>query len=160
MHETMGIYYRELKENMPVKAVIELLATANEFADIVGSAAATAATTSSAEDALYNEIAELVKTEMATKTPDRFEKSKKYAASGALAWHYKTSILFYAHLLRVRVSDPKLKMVQAQVVLTASHLVKGMLQIAISRNWLSAACNTIELGQVRCDGCLNRRFFP
>lgn len=82
-------------------------------------------------------------------TREKFEKSKLY---GAIPWSFKVSVLLYAHLLRVPVKDPVLFRQQQMVVNKSAHLVQGMLQIAISRNWLNVTIMAIDLGQFIIQG--------
>ncbi|KAJ3081562.1 secretory subunit [Quaeritorhiza haematococci] len=136
MHQTMGRFYREIKENMTNKSLVDLLTTADEFATIVkgNDGGATA------------KLADKVKRAMDEKSGDRFEKSKKYGA--VIPWSYKVSVLLYAHFLRVPVENEALAQEQAEVVESAAKLVNGMLQIAISRNWLNIAMMVIDIGQM------------
>jgi translocation protein SEC63 len=89
-------------------------------------------------------LAESVKSTLLEQSHEKFEKSRIY---GVYPWHYKTTVLLFAHFLRVDVSDPVLRAQQVMIVGKTAHLAQGMLQIAISRNWMGVAIMVIDLGQ-------------
>jgi translocation protein SEC63 len=148
MHETMGRFYRDLKESIKMRgeirintndvALIDLLATAEEFKLL------DTLTSAPADPEAIKTLAESVKSALFEQSREKFDKSRPY---GIYPWHYKTTVLLFAHFLRVKISDPILRDQQAMVVGKSAHLVQGMLQIAISRNWMGVSIMVIDLGQ-------------
>lgn len=90
------------------------------------------------------ELADKVKSALFEQSREKFEKSRVY---GSLKYHYKVTVLLFAHFLRVKVSDPVLRAQQILIIGKSAHLAQGMLQIAISRNWMNVAALIIELAQ-------------
>lgn len=121
-----------------ILALIDLLATAEEFKLL------DKLTISPADPVELKALAESVKTALFEQSQEKFEKSRQF---GIYPWHYKTTILLFAHFLRVKISDPVLQTQQSMIVGKSAHLVQGMLQIAISRNWMGVAIMVVDLGQ-------------
>ncbi|KAJ3381068.1 secretory subunit [Lobulomyces angularis] len=137
MHETMNRFYMESNDKMTMKQIAELLCAAEEFRHIIPVTAA--------DSNPYSKLTEKVKSELLKKTGEKFDKSKKFHVH--LPYHFPTLTLLYAYLLRIKIDDLNLKAQQTLVIEKASRLISGILQIAISRNWLNVSLFTIDLGQ-------------
>lgn len=134
LHTTMALFYRELKETIPINFVVDLLASASEYKEIVS------LEKSSAYNALEAEVKKRIEL-----TGDRFERVKRY--STAAPWSQKASVFLHSQIFRIPIHDPELKAEQEAVVVKAPHLLGGLLQISLSRNWLHTSLNIIDFGQ-------------
>ncbi|KAJ3285726.1 secretory subunit [Borealophlyctis nickersoniae] len=149
MHPTMARFYREMKDHMPFKALVDLLSKADEFHTLIS--------LEKSDIAALEQVQDDIKTEMESKTTDRWEKKKTVPKDAASALALKVSILLYAHLLRVKPADPKLAEEQILVVDKSVHLVGGMLQIAMSRGWMATAMVVLDLSQMITQGMYFRQ---
>ncbi|KAJ3101493.1 secretory subunit [Phlyctochytrium planicorne] len=136
-HTSMAKFYRELKEQVPPKALLDMVCKADEVLASVQY--------SKLEIKALEDLGALINIELA-KTSERFEARKKHATLESALSHKALTLLF-AHMLRVKVSDSKLRAEQAQVVENAAAVVPGILQIAAARFWLSSAISAVDLGQ-------------
>ena len=77
------------------------------------------------------------------KTFERFDKKK-----GLSMLQEKVCVLLVAYLARVTPKSQKLIEEQALVAVESAKLVNGLLQIAVSRSWLSTSCMILDLSQM------------
>ena len=129
----MGIYYRDLKESCNLKSLVEILVKAQEFEEIV-----------SLEGLDLDSLYQLVKNSL-EKNGNRLEKNKKPTDTAGIVAE-KACLLLYAHLSRLDLTQ-ELNQEKTQVVLKSASLVNGLLQIALTRFWLSSALSSLELSQ-------------
>jgi translocation protein SEC63 len=80
---------------------------------------------------------------------ERYEKPKTITEDYASKAH----ALLFAHFNRFDVNDAHLRADQEQIVAKACHLVLGMLQIALARQWLQTANHCISLVQMLVQAC-------
>ncbi|KND05036.1 uncharacterized protein SPPG_00716 [Spizellomyces punctatus DAOM BR117] len=140
LHPTMAKFYRELRESLGFKALLELLSKADEFYTLI--------TLDKSETPALEKLVDQVKKAMEQKTPDRWSKKLTSAKDPQTAMQQKVYLLLHSHLLRLTPEDPKLAHEQRLVAERSVQLVAGMLQIAISRSWLNIALSVIDLGQM------------
>lgn len=57
----------------------------------------------------------------------------------------KALVLLYAHLLRLKITDPSLKKDQTQLLLQSPLLLNALLNVSVSRNWLAPTLSVIRL---------------
>lgn len=119
----MTSFYRNLQDTCSLKAILEIIALAQEFADIKFPLMDWDAL----EKRLKNSAPEL----------DLKKRQNENLVS------HKVLLILYAHLYRVHVPATVLK----DVLSTALLLNKGLLQIAVSRNWLTSCGNVLLLNQ-------------
>ncbi|KAI8587412.1 Sec63 Brl domain-containing protein [Geranomyces variabilis] len=139
MNPTMAKFYRELNANLTVKPLMELICKADEFYTTI--------TLDKADSAAQDELVEQVKTTMERTTASRWTK-KSTPKDAQTAMQQKVYLLLVSHLLRITPKSPKLAEEQRIVAETCATLVGGLLQIAISRQWLSTALTVVDLGQM------------
>ncbi|KAJ3211605.1 secretory subunit [Dinochytrium kinnereticum] len=137
-HSTMARFYKDLKDQTPVKGFLELVCKSEE---VLGSVQY-----SKSEIKVLEELGGLVAAEL-LKVNERFDAKKKFANLEAALTH-KAQVLLYAHMLRIKVSDKKLRSEQVEVVEKAVAVVPGILQIAAARYWLTTAVSAIDLSQL------------
>ncbi|KAI9190814.1 Sec63 Brl domain-containing protein [Polychytrium aggregatum] len=133
LNDTMARYFRELKEVLPAKSVIELLCIAEEFSSL--SLDATPA---------YTQLEEKVRQTMAAHG-DPFARVKRY--NNIAPWCQRASVLLIAYLYHIEITDAALLKQQTEVVEQVPHLLTGLLQLSVARNWLASSLAIIELGQ-------------
>eukprot|EP00842_Homolaphlyctis_polyrhiza_P006541 jgi/Hompol1/6889/HPOL_002506-RA len=123
MNETMGLFYREIKDSSGFKELLDVLCKAREFQSIItlGHAAA------------YDELTEKIKDAMEAHTLDHFDKTKKLPRLASAFGPFP--------------SHRTQRQQQRQVVEQASILTTGMLQIVAARNWLATSSSVIDLSQ-------------
>lgn len=121
MHNTMAFFYKELKETMALKQVLEILSVAQEFSHV-----------QTVE--LPKDFAEKVSSAYQDKisASERLDKSKKYPS---VQWGYATRVLLYAHLFRIEVPIELINEYES-VIEKSVHLLSAMLQISMSHNWV------------------------
>ncbi|RUS16941.1 Sec63 Brl domain-containing protein, partial [Jimgerdemannia flammicorona] len=135
LNETMANYFRELKESSTIKNLIDILSTSVEFRDEVEYRPSDAKS--------LQPVTASIKEELESRFSDRFEKSKKYTAP----YCHKACVLIYAQLLRVDVPDGHLLRDKYVIVRKSIHLLNGMLQISLTRQWLGVSLLIMELSQ-------------
>ncbi|KAJ3330718.1 secretory subunit [Blyttiomyces sp. JEL0837] len=137
-HVTMARFYRDLKDGLPIRALMEMVCKSNELL--------TAIPYSKSQSAALENLAESVSEEI-SKVGEKFEYKKK-AATLEAAISNKIMLLLMSHLMRVRVKDPVLAEEQRIVAEKSAHVVNGILQIAAARFWLATAIAALDLKQM------------
>ncbi|KAI8839259.1 Sec63 Brl domain-containing protein [Chytridium lagenaria] len=137
-HTTMARFYRDLKEQSTVRGLLELLCKSEEVIACIQY--------SKTEAKLLEEIGTQVAVELA-KISEKFDGKKKFPTLEA-ALNHKAQVLLFAHMLRIDITDPKLRNEQIQVVERAVAVIPGILQISSARFWLSSAVSAIDLSQL------------
>ncbi|OAJ38569.1 hypothetical protein BDEG_22477 [Batrachochytrium dendrobatidis JEL423] len=138
-NETMALFYRDIKESMSFKSLVDVLSKSTEFISLTVDGTA----------AEYEKLSGQIQTAMEETTVHRFDHLKKVTSKDFTAVaSYRASLLIYAHLVRVFPEDPVLLEVQRRVIERCSILTNGMLQIVTARHWLSTTTAIIELSQV------------
>lgn len=132
-HESMRLFFEELKESSGLKKILELLANAIEFHDDLKEGG----------EAESKAMAKLVSTLQSYDDPNDFDfefprKVEKPSARKAYA-------LLYCHFHRITVEDPKLVKDQAFIVATSQKIIQGILQISLSREWLHPTLHAVSL---------------
>lgn len=125
MHLTMALYYRDLKENMTFKKIIELLSASAEFKDELP----WRPTDNAAVSSFFNRIRQDID---AVKTGEKFDISDKYTAPYCV----KAYCLLYAHMFRLPIEDANLLCDQQLIVQKSITLLDGMVQICVARDWV------------------------
>lgn len=135
LNQTMAIYFQHLKENMPMRDLIELLAASGEFKQEV-----------------------LVKLEDEKKCRKLWKSIKRAAEKDAMiveeprnfsmGYCHKALALIMAHLLRLPIEDPGLLQDQQAMMQRAVGLIHGLMQIAMAQNWIHTSIMCIDLSQM------------
>ncbi|KAJ3113714.1 secretory subunit [Phlyctochytrium bullatum] len=137
-HVTMARFYKDLKDNTGAKSLVELVCKSEEVLSCMVYA--------KSEQKALEEIGSAVNSELA-KLGEKFDYKKKFTSLEA-ALCFKAQILLNAHMLRIPVTDSKLRDEQIEVVERAVSVVPGLLQIASARFWLSSALSAIDFSQM------------
>ncbi|KAJ8329932.1 secretory subunit [Batrachochytrium dendrobatidis] len=138
-NETMALFYRDIKESMSFKSLVDVLSKSTEFISLTVDGTA----------AEYEKLSGQIQTAMEETTVHRFDHLKKVTSKDFTAVaSYRASLLIYAHLVRVFPEDPVLLEVQRRVIERCSILTNGMLQIVTARHWLSTTTAIIQLSQL------------
>ncbi|KAJ3252068.1 secretory subunit [Chytriomyces hyalinus] len=136
-HETMGTLYKEVKDQMRINTLLDVVFKADDLLDAV--------TYSKSEKAILESLGDQVSAEIG-KYGIIFESRKKYIKVEDALLH-KVQILLFSHFCRFQLPDPKLAAEQALVAERAALVVVGILQICAARFWLAPAIAAIELRQ-------------
>ncbi|KAJ2785805.1 secretory subunit [Coemansia javaensis] len=142
LNPTMSTFFKNIREHISQRNLIELLTAASEFAeDDVRYRAS--------EDGALNAIADRVKEASRRHALEMFAPSKKFP--GKDAW--KASVLLHAHFFRIGIDNAALADQQQQVVVTALTLVhRGLLQISTSHNWYGCSALLMNISQMLVQG--------
>ncbi|KAI8140677.1 Sec63 Brl domain-containing protein [Fennellomyces sp. T-0311] len=142
LNGTMRVFVKELKENADFKALIRVLAGAHEFAENIPSRS----TDKTLLQAIDNSIAQELE--------NRFGEKYERAGEDVPEYRKKTATLLYAYFLRVNLnskgsgSETKALLQDQRFIIEKSiHLLQGLLQIAIVKQWLGVASNLMDLQQ-------------
>ena len=127
LHQTMALYYQELKDSLPVKKIIEILTASLEFKEELPLRPTD------------NQILPKIELQLSD-----WEKSKRYNAP----YCEKANLLLTAHLSRIQHEDPFFLKDQAFVVGKSVHLLQGILQMAVARQWLQTMLASIDLSSM------------
>ncbi|KAI8923996.1 Sec63 Brl domain-containing protein [Entophlyctis helioformis] len=147
LNETMAMYYRDIKDIMPFKALIDVLSKSYEYQSMI----------SPENGKAYDDLADEIRTAMESRSIERFDKKKTNVRDTHALSSYRASVLIYAHLLRIVPKNPILAAEQIKVVEAAPTLINGMLQIVTARRWLGASITIIEFSQMMVQALFNRQ---
>lgn len=137
MHLSMALFYRELKEGMNVKKILELLSAAAEFKDEL----IWRPTDTLAVPALFNTIKPMIEEQ----SGEKFDLSSKYTAPYAV----KAYCLLYAYLHRLDVPlDGGLESDQQFIVQKCLTLINGLIQICLARGWVGCMKSCLATSQL------------
>ncbi|KAJ2379792.1 secretory subunit, partial [Coemansia sp. RSA 2559] len=134
LNTTMATFFKNIREHISQRNLIELLTAASEFAE-------DDLKYDPSEEAALNAIVEKSQNVSRRHALENFTPSKKFTSKDA----WKANVLLHSHFFRVEISDTKLADQQQQVVMTALTLVhRGLLQISTGHNWYS--CSNLLMG--------------
>ncbi|KAJ1797314.1 secretory subunit [Coemansia sp. RSA 2399] len=134
LNTTMATFFKNIREHISQRNLIELLTAASEFAE-------DDLKYDPSEEAALNAIVEKSQNVSRRHALENFTPSKKFTSKSA----WKANVLLHSHFFRVKISDAKLADQQQQVVMTALTLVhRGLLQISTGHNWYS--CSNLLMG--------------
>ncbi|KAI9593363.1 Sec63 Brl domain-containing protein [Syncephalis fuscata] len=134
MNQTMALFFKEMKESIHIKGLIDILSNSTEFKE--------ECPWRPNDAKAVPELAAEVKKAVEARS-EKFERSKKFTAPTA----YKALTLLYAHFYRVPITDADLKKDQEFIVGKSAHLVQGMMQIALSHGWLATSMFCMDMSQ-------------
>ena len=139
LQSTMALFFKDLKPKMSMKELIEVLAQAEEFEPENNFNWKTPLGTDETEK-LFNFV------KAATVYNDKFEvsttKSRKMTEIATRVHCY-----LFCQFHRIELPNESWKYDQILVVTKAVHLISGMLQIALVRDWSVTSINSITLTQ-------------
>ena len=129
LNASMAIFYRDLRDESNFKSVLDILSRSLEYQKLIQNAKITFSE--------WDEYTQLVKTKLGANDKKKLQQDPT---------SQKILLLLNGHLNRIFASGP-LEKVQQQVVVTAVNLTMGLLQIAVSRNWLNASATILQVSQ-------------
>lgn len=135
LNQSMAIYFRNLKENMPMRDLIELLSASNEFKDEV--------LFNGTDQQKCEKIWSILKSE-AEKEATILEEPRQFAMDHC----YKAASLIYAQLYRVPIKDDSLLEDQQNIIRRCLSLIYGFIQVTLSQNWIQTTIMAIDLSQM------------
>ncbi|KAJ2331851.1 secretory subunit, partial [Coemansia sp. RSA 2671] len=142
LNPTMGTFFKNIREHISQRNLIELLTAASEFSE-------EGLKYRPSEEAALNEIAEKVQRVSRRHALENVTPSKKFTSKDS----WKANILLHAHFFRVRISDADLADQQQQLVVTALTLVhRGLLQISTVHNWYNCSTLLMNISQMLVQG--------
>ncbi|KAK9696518.1 secretory subunit [Basidiobolus ranarum] len=139
LNQTMATYFIQLKDDISLRGLVDLLSTSAEFKEEVPL---------KPTDAV--EVPKLIKLIEQTleERGELYVGSKKYTAPYCVKAH----ALLSAHINRIPVEDPSLAADQQEIIKKSIHLVLGMLQISTAHSWLETSLRCMELSQMLVHG--------
>ncbi|KAG0376519.1 secretory subunit [Mortierella sp. AD032] len=138
--KTMGVFFKQLKETTKAKDIVEILSLAEEFKEDIVSRPS--------DEAALEKLGAAVNTALENKNGESFEYTKKTTSPASL----KVMTLLYAHTLNVPVEDKDLAQDQVDIASKTLHLIHGMIQITIARQWLSVSLSLMDMSQILVQG--------
>ncbi|KAG0213313.1 secretory subunit [Mortierella sp. NVP41] len=138
--KTMGVFFKQLKETTKANEIVEILSLAEEFKEDIVSRPS--------DEAALEKLGAEVNTALENKNGEKFEYTKKTTSLPAL----KVLTLLYAHTLNVPVEDKALAQDQVDIAAKTLHLIHGMIQITIARQWLSVSLALMDMSQILVQG--------
>ncbi|KAL1927466.1 hypothetical protein VTP01DRAFT_3703 [Rhizomucor pusillus] len=143
LNATMRSFVKELKENAEFKDLVQIVAGAQEFRENTPLLPA--------DVELLRAIDSTIKEELENKFGEKYE----IANESVPGYRRKARTLLFAHLLRIdfnnkEASAAEINHVRADqrfVVEKTAHLLQGLLQISIVKNWLAVSMNIMDLQQ-------------
>ncbi|KAJ1736155.1 secretory subunit [Coemansia biformis] len=142
LNPTMSVFFKNIREHISQRNLIELLTAASEFAeeDLAYRAS---------DDAALKAISDKVQLTSRRHALEMFSPSKKFPSKDA----WKASVLLHAHFFRVSVDSAELVGQQQQMVVTALTLVhRGLLQISTTHNWYNCSSLLMNISQMLVQG--------
>ncbi|KAJ3275055.1 secretory subunit [Terramyces sp. JEL0728] len=134
LSETMGIFYRDVKDSLGFKGLLDIVIKAQEYQELFKDS--TVKGFPDYELQVSDKISGVVDYKAIKKNTQLSTASKR------------ALLLLLAHIYRLEPKNPELAELQYDVVEIASTLVSGLMQIAVSRNWIRVSLNIIEFGQL------------
>ncbi|KAI7847056.1 Sec63 Brl domain-containing protein [Circinella umbellata] len=142
LNGSMRVFVKELKENADFKALIRILSGAHEFAEN--------AATRPGEEKLLKSLDGAISQELENRFGEKYETGDENTP----AYRRKATSLLYAYFLRQDFTSKNsssaanaLLQDQGFIVEKSIHLLQGLLQIAIVKQWLGVASNIMDLQQ-------------
>ncbi|KAI8388700.1 Sec63 Brl domain-containing protein [Radiomyces spectabilis] len=142
LHVTMSMFVKELKEDMDLKAILEIIFAAKEFEETVH-----------IESQHELEILEMIDTQIAEQLDHRSAEKYSKDTENESPSHRKARTLLYAYLLRLdfnqlEASDYRtIRKDQREVVKKTIHLLRGLSEIAKTKQWLKIMVHLMEMKQ-------------
>ncbi|KAF9159165.1 secretory subunit [Actinomortierella ambigua] len=137
---TMGLFFKQLKETMSPKEIVEILSKAVEFKDEL--------VTRSSDAAALKHLGALVGAALEQRNGEHFD----YNQDSMPLHQLKVLTLLYAHTLNVPVEDKDLAQDQADITAKTLHLIHGMIQLTTARQWLSVSLTLMDMSQLLVQG--------
>ncbi|KAJ2724915.1 secretory subunit [Coemansia sp. Benny D115] len=142
LNPTMGTFFKNIREHISQRNLIELLTAASEFSE-------DDLKYRESEEAALNAISEKVQRVSRRHALELFNKSKKF--TGKDAW--KANVLLHAHFFRVTIDDADLADQQQQMVGIALKLVhRGLIQISTTHMWFNCSILLMNISQMLVQG--------
>ncbi|KAJ2661732.1 secretory subunit [Coemansia sp. RSA 1199] len=142
LNPTMSTFFKNIREHISQRNLIELLTAASEFAE-------DDLKYRPADEAALKALVEKIRRVSQIYANDMFSAPKKF--TGKDVW--KANILLHAHFFRVKIDDGELADQQQQVVMTALTLVhRGLLQISTTHNWYTCSTLLMNISQMLVQG--------
>ncbi|KAJ2765793.1 secretory subunit, partial [Coemansia nantahalensis] len=142
LNPTMSTFFKNIREHISQRNLVELLTAASEFAE-------DGVAYRASEDAALKAIAENVQRASRRYALESFTASKKFPSKDA----WKASVLLHAHFFRVSVDNAALADQQQQMVVTALTLVhRGLLQISTTHSWYNCSSLLMNMSQMLVQG--------
>ncbi|KAJ2757756.1 secretory subunit [Coemansia sp. BCRC 34490] len=142
LNTTMATFFKNIREHISQRNLIELLTAASEFAE--GDLKYDAS-----EEAALNALVEKIQNVSRPHALENFAQSKKFTSKDA----WKANVLLHSHFFRVDISDSRLADQQQQVVMTALTLVhRGLLQVTTAHNWYNCSALLMSISQMLVQG--------
>ncbi|KAJ2093975.1 secretory subunit, partial [Coemansia sp. S100] len=142
LNPTMGIFFKNIREHISQRNLIELLTAASEFSE-------DDLKYRPSEEKALSEIAENVQRVSRRYALENFTSSKKFTSKD----NWKANVLLHAHFFCVQISDANLADQQQQIVMTALTLVhRGLLQISTVHNWYNCSTLLMNISQMLVQG--------
>ncbi|KAJ2740332.1 secretory subunit [Coemansia sp. BCRC 34301] len=142
LNPTMGTFFKNIREHISQRNLIELLTAASEFSE-------DDLKYRSSEEKALSAIAEKVQRVSRRYALEIFSPSKKF--TGKDTW--KANVLLHAHFFRVQIDDANLVDQQQQLIVTALTLVhRGLLQISTVHNWYNCSTLLMNISQMLVQG--------
>ncbi|KAG0324408.1 secretory subunit [Dissophora globulifera] len=138
--QTMGTFFKQLKETTNPKDIVEILSRAEEFKEDIVSRPS--------DEAALEKLSIKVDAALEDRNGEKFEYTKKSTSPAAL----KVLTLLYAHTLGVPVEDKDLAQDQVDIASKSLHLIHGMIQITTARQWLSVSLFLMDMSQILVQG--------
>ncbi|KAI9496946.1 Sec63 Brl domain-containing protein [Zychaea mexicana] len=142
LNGSMRVFVKELKENADFKALIRILSGAHEFLE------------NAAPRPGDEKVIKAVNSAIAEELENRFGEKYDNGNESVPAYRRKASSLLYAYFLRQDLNSKgsgaeakALLQDQRFIVEKSVHLLQGLLQIAIVKQWLGVASNVMDLQQ-------------
>ncbi|KAI8894161.1 Sec63 Brl domain-containing protein [Globomyces pollinis-pini] len=137
LNATMEVFYRDLKDTVQFKGILEIIIQADEFLQVFKPDTDLSTEFGKLEVKLMGKLKNntLLDFNALKKNPNLNETSRY------------TLYLLLAHLLRIVPDSAVLESYQDQVVEIAVRLCAGLIQISVSRNWLRATLQTLNFSQ-------------
>ncbi|KAL0097793.1 Sec63 Brl domain-containing protein [Phycomyces blakesleeanus] len=142
LNTTMAVFFKGLKENADFKNLIKVLAGAHEFKEN--------SDVREGEESILKKLDETIANELEKRFTEKYEPLPNAAPS----YQRKARTLLYAYFLRIDINTIAsaaqtiiILKDQRFIVEKAIHLLQGLLQIAIVKNWLNVATTIMDLQQ-------------
>lgn len=142
LNPTMGIFFKNIREHISLRNLIELLTAASEFGE--GDLKY-----HTSEEKTLDAIAEKIQHVSRRNALEVFAPSKKFTSKDA----WKANVLLHAHFFRVKVDSVNLADQQQQMVMIALTMVnRGLLQISTVHNWYNCSILLMDISQMLVQG--------
>ncbi|KAI7863787.1 Sec63 Brl domain-containing protein [Spinellus fusiger] len=142
LNDTMAVFFKGLKEDAEFKNIVNVLSGAHEFKENVQ--------TNGGDEA----ILKVLDTAIAEELDKRFSKKYESIADTLPLYRRKAHTLLYAYFLRIDIASKAsgshrnaLLKDQRFIVEKSIHLLQGLLQIVIVKQWLNVGTTIMDMQQ-------------